>query len=235
MNLVGESVFGRWNEAKKRRILESRVKSTRHVVEGWRGASSRPRALISGSAIGYYGHGGERELTEEAPPGSGFMAGVCQAWENEARVAETLGARVVLLRTALPLDPSGGFLGTLLPIFRAGLGGKLGDGRQWMAWIHMEDWLNLVLAALDREDVRGPLNLCAPHPVRNETFTEALGRVLGRPTLFRVPALALELVLGEMADEMPLVSQRVLPAHAQRLGYEFRFSDLEPALHDLLD
>ncbi len=235
IHLAGERVAGPWTEAKRRRIRESRVTGTRHVVQGFREAHHPPAVLLSGSAVGFYGSRGEEELTEDSPPGDGFLPEVCVAWETEARAVEALGTRSVLLRTGLPLSPASGFLHAILPLFKAGLGGPLGDGRQWLPWIHIEDWEALVLFALDHAAVRGALNLTAPTPVRNEDFTHALGRVLHRPTLFRAPAFALKLALfGRAAEETALTSQRVLPIKARGHEFVFRFPELTPALTDLL-
>jgi len=234
VNLVGESLFGLWTDARKQRITASRVRGTEHVVTGIRTAAKRPQVLLSGSGSNFYGSRGDEELTEDAGSGSGFLARLCEAWETEARAAEELGVRVVLLRTAPVLSPESGLLKPLLPLFKLGLGGKLGDGRQWMSWIHVDDWVELALAALDRETMRGPVNAAAPNPVRNETFTRELASALGRPAFLRVPAFAMKLAMGQMAEETALVSQRLVPAKALESGFTFRFPELGPALRDLL-
>jgi uncharacterized protein (TIGR01777 family) len=235
VHLAGESIAGLWTAEKKRRIRESRVLGTRAVVEGVRRSSDPPRILLSGSASGYYGYGGDAELTETSPKGTGFLADLCAEWEGEARRAESYGARVVLLRTSLPLHPSGGLLRTVLVPFRMVMGASLGSGRQWMPWIHLGDWADLALFALDRSGISGPLNLTAPRPATNLEFTRALARVLGRPAFLRFPAWSLRVLLGSMAEETVLVSQRLVPAAALRLGFPFRHPELEPALRDLLD
>ena len=234
VNLVGESLFGYWTEDRMQRITASRVRGTEQVVTGIRDAAGRPAVLLSGSASGYYGTRGDEELTEDAAPGTGFLARLCEAWETEARAAEDLGVRVVLLRIAPVLAPGEGFLKPLLPLFKLGLGGRLGDGRQWLPWIHIEDWVEMILLALDREAVRGPLNVATPNPVRNETFTRELAAALGRPAVLRVPAFAMKLLMGRMAEETALVSQRLAPMKARGLGFTFRFPELGAALTDLL-
>ncbi len=233
VHLLGEPVLGIWTPAKKRRIRESRVVSTRNLAAGWRQAANPPGVLLSGSAIGFYGDGADRELTEMSPRGDGFLAELSEEWEGAAGPAQDLGSRVVYLRTALPLDPSGGFLAALLPSFKLGLGAVLGSGKQWVPWLHMEDWLALTLFALDDDAVRGPLNLTAPNPVTNRDLTKTLARVLGRPAFLRVPAWVLKVGLGELSQE-PLRSQRLLPEKALGLGFRFAFAEMEPALRDLL-
>jgi len=233
VHLAGETVVGLWTAGKKRRIRDVRVAGTRNLVEGLRRAQPRPRALLSASASGYYGDGGDAVLTEDSPRGRGFLADLCVEWEAEARAAESLGVRVVLLRISLPLDPAGGLLRGMLPPFRLGLGMVLGSGRQWMPWIHMEDWLDLVLFALDHDAARGPLNLAAPEPVTNREFTRALASALGRPAFLRIPAWALAR-LGEQGREGALVSQRIVPARARDLGFAFRHPEMGAALRDLL-
>lgn len=234
VNLVGESVATLWTRERKRSLRHIRVQGTRNLVAGLQAAASPPPVFLSSSAAGFYGSRGDEELTEDSGPGAGFLADLSRDWESEARAAEAWGSRVVLLRTALPLDPGGGLLEAMLLPFRLGLGAVLGDGRQWMPWIHIEDWIALVLLALDTDRLHGPLNLCAPEPVRNRVFTRTLGRVLGRPAFLRAPAFALRLLPGGAAEETVLVSQRALPARAQELGFLFRHRELEPALRDLL-
>jgi hypothetical protein len=234
VHLTGLSLFGLWTPARKQRIVESRVAATRNLLLGWKRAASPPRVLLSGSASGIYGDGGDRELTESAPPGDGFLASLCRDWEAEARAALTLGVRLVILRTSLPLHPGGGLLGAMLPAFRYGMGAVLGNGRQWFPWIHMEDWLSLVEFCLGSAGAGGPVNLAAPHPVPNREFTRALASALGRPAFLRVPGFLLRTAAREPAEEMVLVSQRVVPARAMELGFRFRFPGLEEALRDLV-
>lgn len=233
-HLAGESVAeGRWTAEKKKRIRDSRVLGTRNLVSGLERLDRRPRVLISATAIGFYGDRGDTELTEEAAAGSGFLAEVCTAWEAEADAAQRLGMRVVKARIGLVLAPEGGALARMAPPFRLGVGGKLGDGRQWMSWIHADDVIGLLLFAARTDGFSGALNVVAPQPVRNEEFTHALGRALGRPTLLAVPRVALKLAFGELGGAL-LESQRVLPARAQSAGYVFRHAELEPALRACL-
>jgi uncharacterized protein (TIGR01777 family) len=197
-------------------------------------AARRPAVLVSGSAVGYYGDGGDRELTEEAGPGSDFLARVCVAWEGEARRAEALGLRVVLLRTGMVLAQDGGALPRMLLPFRLFLGGPLGSGAQWMSWIHRDDLVGLIRFLLEMPDARGPFNGVAPRPVTNREFSRVAGRVLGRPSWLPAPPALLRLALGEMADALLLAGQRAVPARALALGYRFRYAELEPALRAVL-
>jgi hypothetical protein len=230
VNLAGEPIAaGRWSPARKRAILESRARATRALVEAAVAAPRRPTVLVSASAVGYYGPRGDEPLDEAAPAGSDFLARVCRAWEEEAERAEAAGLRVVRLRIGIVLDRGGGVLARMLPLFRAFAGGPLGDGRQWMSWIHRDDVVGLVLDVLGRQDWRGAVNATAPRPVTNAEFSRVLGKALGRPAALRAPAFALRLVLGEMAD-MLLTGQRVLPAATDRLGYRWRHAELLPAL-----
>jgi len=233
VNLAGEPVAQRWTSEVKRRIRASRVDGTRHLVAGLEKLRNRPRVLLSGSAIGYYGDRGDELLTEESPPGRGFLPEVCQEWEAAACRAREFGLRVVLLRTGIVLGRNGGALARMLPLFQWGAGGRLGDGRQWMSWIHLQDVIGLIQWALEQEQISGPVNVVAPHPVRNAEFTRALGRALRRPALFTVPRVILELLFGEMAQVL-LESQRVKPAVAEREGFSFQFPVLDLALRDLL-
>jgi uncharacterized protein (TIGR01777 family) len=232
IHLAGEPVAQRWTAAAKRRILESRVAGTRNLVEMLAKLPRRPEALICASAIGYYGSRGDEILTESSAPGSGFLPEVCVAWEREAQAAEAFGIRVVRVRTGLVLDAHGGALPRMLPPFRMGVGGRLGSGRQWMSWIHLEDLTALFQFAVE-SPVRGPLNGVAPYPVTNADFTRELARALGRPAVFPVPEFALRLLFGEMADVL-LASQRVAPTAAEAAGFRFRFPQLAPALGGLL-
>ena len=232
IHLAGEPVAQRWTAAAKQRILDSRVVGTRNLVEALAALPRRPEALICASAIGYYGSRGDEILTESSAPGSGFLPEVCVAWEREAQAAEAFGIRVVRVRTGLVLDANGGALVRMLPPFRMGLGGRLGSGRQWMSWIHLEDLAALFQFAVESQ-VRGPLNAVAPNPVTNSDFTRELAHALRRPAVFPVPEFALKLLIGEMADVL-LASQRVAPAAAEAAGFRFRFPQLAPALESLL-
>jgi hypothetical protein len=232
IHLAGEPVAQRWTAAAKQRILDSRVVGTRNLVEALAALPRRPEALICASAIGYYGSRGDEVLTESSAPGSGFLPEVCVAWEREALAAEAFGIRVVRVRTGVVLDANGGALVRMLPPFRMGLGGRLGSGRQWMSWIHLEDLAALFQFAVESQ-VRGPLNAVAPNPVTNSDFTRELAHALRRPAVFPVPEFALKMLFGEMADVL-LASQRVAPAAAEAAGFRFRFPQLAPALESLL-
>ena len=232
IHLAGEPVAQRWTAEAKRRILESRVAGTRNLVQALARLPRKPEALICASAIGYYGSRGDEILTESSAPGSGFLPEVCVAWEREAQAAESFGIRVVRVRTGLVLAAGGGALQRMLPPFRMGVGGRLGSGRQWMSWIHLEDLTAMFQFAVESQ-VRGPLNGVAPQPATNSEFTRELAQALWRPAVFPVPEFALRLLFGEMADVL-LASQRVVPAAAEAAGFRFRFPQLAPALAALL-
>ena len=228
LHLAGEPVFGLWTAEKRRRIMESRVLGTRSVVEGFRQSGNPPRVLVSGSAVGYYGNTGDVEASEQSPAGTGFLADVCRAWEAEAAKVSVAGARLILLRTGFVLG-RGGAMKMMLPIFRAGLGGRLGSGRQWMSCIHVDDVAGMALWTIESGTVSGPLNAVMPHPVTNAEFTRELSRVVHRPALLPAPALLLRLVLGRMSPLM-LDSSRVAPAVALAGGYNYAFARLDTAL-----
>jgi uncharacterized protein (TIGR01777 family) len=231
IHLAGEPIAGVWTPAKKRKIVQSRVLGTRRVVEAIAAAVRKPEVFVSGSAIGFYGDRGEEELTEDRPSGTGFLAETVQAWEAEAhRAAEV---RVVCLRTSLVLGREAGALPMMAGPFRFGLGAQMGDGRQWMSWIHLEDLARLALFAIENMEIRGPINACAPWPVRNADFTRLLADRLRRPAFLRAPAFLLRTILGDLSHEL-LDSKRVLPAVACEHGFGFQFSELAPALKDLL-
>jgi uncharacterized protein (TIGR01777 family) len=232
VHLAGENVAQRWTADARRRILESREASTRSLVRALAKLPRRPSVLVCASAVGYYGSRGDETLTEASAPGTGFLTDVCVAWEREAQAAEALGMRVARMRTGVALDPRGGALKKMLPPFRMGAGGKLGGGRQWMSWIHLDDLAALYRFALENP-IAGPVNAVAPQPVANADFTRELARALHRPALFPVPKLALRLLFGEMS-EMLLASQRAVPQAAEAAGFRFRFPELRPALADLL-
>ena len=234
VHLAGESVVGVWTRAKKRRIYASRVAGTRSLVQSMRCCADPPRVLISGSATGYYGDTADRIVDESAEPGANFLSTVCVAWESEANQASELGIRVVKLRTGMVLGADGGALPLMKTPFKLGLGAELGDGDQWMAWIHVRDEAALILHAAENESVEGPLNAVSPNPVQNGTFTTALADALGRPAIFRVPAPILRIVLGGFSVEL-LESFRVVPARALHSGFAFQFRELEDALEDLLN
>jgi hypothetical protein len=233
-HLAGDPVAeGRWTAAKKKRIRDSRVLGTRHLVAALAAAHKKPGVLVAFSAVGLYGDRGDEELTESSRPGSDFLAGVCLEWEAEAARARDLGVRVVHLRIGVVLGPGGGALKKMLLPFRLGLGGPLGDGRQWMPWIHRDDVVGLCLFAAEKESVSGPVNAAAPVPATNREFTKALGRALHRPTLFPVPRFVLRVGFGEMAAVL-LGSQRVLPKAALDAGYGFRHREVGGALAAIL-
>lgn len=233
VHLAGETIAGKWNDEKKRRIRDSRILSTRNLVESLAAVNTKPDVLVCASAIGYYGDSGDEHFTEVSPPGNDFLAKVCQEWEAEAQKATDLGIRVVTVRIGLVLGLGGGLLAQMLTPFKMGVGGILGSGRQWMSWIHIDDVIGIILHALENNEIRGPLNATAPTPVRNAEFTKILGTVLRRPTLLPTPIFALKLMMGEFADFIVL-SQNVLPEKTEVSGYEFRHRTLDSALKDLL-
>jgi uncharacterized protein len=229
-HLAGETVAGRWTAAKKDRILRTRREGTRELVEAIAAAPSRPSALISASAVGYYGERGDEDVHDDDGAGQGFLSEVCQAWEQEAQGAEASGLRVLCMRMGLVLDPDGGLLGESLPLARAGLGGPLGSGRQWWPWVHRDDVIEAWVAAITGDD-SGVWNVTSPGAVRQKAFATTLGRILGRPSFLPAPAFVLRLVLGGFADE-PLLSRKVLPSDA--VAHVAQHAELEPALRDLL-
>lgn len=235
VHLAGENIAGaRWNEAVKKKIHDSRVNGTRLLAETLARLKTPPRTLVCASAIGFYGDRGDEVLTEESPRGSGFLADVCADWEEAAAQAEKKGVRRVSLRIGVVLSPDGGALRKMLPPFRMGLGGVIGSGRQYWSWVSIEDVTGVILHALNTPSLKGPVNTVAPQPPTNAEFTRTLGRVLGRPTVFPMPAFVARLALGEMADALLLASARVVPARLKASGYSFRHADLETALRDLL-
>lgn len=234
VHLAGENVFGlRWTEAKKRRILDSRVRGTRLLAETLAQLDAPPPLFISASASGFYGDQGDARVTESDGSGDGFLADVCRAWEDAAAPAAEAGSRTVTLRIGLVLTPSGGFLGTMLPAFQFGLGGTIGSGATYLPWVALDDVLYAVLHLLAGH-LAGPVNLSAPEPVTQQTFTKTLGQVLRRPAIMRVPEAAIRTVMGEAADEMALKSVRMVPAGLVNSGFAFAYPDLEPALRHLL-
>jgi uncharacterized protein (TIGR01777 family) len=233
INLAGEPLdAGRWNDARKASILESRIEATQAIVKAISAATRRPAVLVNASAIGVYGTRGAEALTEESAPGSDFLASACVAWEAAAMAAAWM-TRVVLLRTGLPLDRSGGALPALALPFRFFAGGRVGSGDQYWSWIHREDWTRMVRWVIDKAAIKGALNVTAPSPATNREFTQALARALHRPALVPAPAFAVRLMLGEMADALILNGQRVLPARATTSGFEFRYPDLDSALREI--
>ncbi len=226
VNLAGEPILGLWTKAKRRAILESRVETTRRIVESMRPGG--PGVLVNASAVGFYGETGEREVDESSPAGAGFLADVCQAWENAAMPAEPLGVRVVRLRIGFVTGP-GGALKMIRPVFKAGLGGRLGNGRQWMSCIHVDDVAGMILWAIENTAIHGALNAVNPDPVRNSEFTRELAASVHRPALFPAPAFALRFLLGDLSHVM-LDSLRVRPSVALREGYNYRHRTLADGL-----
>lgn len=235
VNLAGEPVIGaRWTESRRAAIRSSRVDFTARLVRAIAQCANRPRVLVSGSAVGFYGDRGDTLLDEESPPGDDFLASVCVAWENAAHAAERLGARVVLLRTGIVLGREGGALARMLPPFRFAVGGPLGDGRQFVPWIHQHDLVRAIVAAIEDGRIHGPLNGVAPAPVTSNDFARALGAALGRPAVVRVPAFALRAAFGAAASAL-LASQRATPRRLESLGFSFEFPTIDAALADIVD
>jgi uncharacterized protein (TIGR01777 family) len=237
VHLAGENVGARWTPARKARIRDSRVRGTRLLSETLARLRRKPAVLVSASAIGIYGNRGDEVLTETSAPGDAshdFLVAVAEEWEAAAEPARAAGVRVVHPRFGVVLSPAGGALKKMLPPFRLGLGGRLGNGSQWMSWISIDDAVGSIHYALLTPTLHGPVNTTAPNPVTNDEFTRALGQVLGRPTLFSVPAFALRLALGEMADATVLISARARPVRLLESGYRFAHPDLESALRHVL-
>ncbi|MFP4209004.1 MAG: TIGR01777 family oxidoreductase [Wenzhouxiangella sp.] len=233
VNLAGEPIAeGRWTAAKKKALVDSRVEATRAVVELCRQANPAPKVLVSASAVGYYGDQGAREVTEQTTPNDEFAHQLCRRWEAEAGKAEEHGVRVAIVRIGLVLDAGGGMLAKTTPVFKLGLGGKLGNGEQYMPWIHREDMVGAIRFLLEREDLSGPFNGSAPHPVTNAEFTRELGRALHRPAVLPAPALALKLAFGEMS-RLLLTGAKMRPARLEEAGFEFRFRQLDQALAEI--
>lgn len=234
VHLAGEPLFARrWNAAVKHEIRQSRVETTRALVEAMAASAQRPEVLVCASAVGWYGDRGDEELDERSGPGQGFLAEVCQAWEAEAVRAEALGVRVVRLRIGVVLGPGGGALERMLLPFKLGVGGPTGSGAQWFSWIHARDLVDLIVRAVDDPALSGALNGVAPEPVTNRDFARALGRALHRPAFLPTPAFALRVALGEVTDVL-LESQRCMPRAALEAGFAFRFPALGPALADIV-
>ncbi len=235
VHLSGENIAGgRWTAARKRRILDSRVESTRLLAECLARLNPRPKVFVCASAIGFYGNRGDEPLEEDAAPGSGYLAEVCQAWEAATQAASDAGIRVVRLRIGVVLSRWGGALARMLTPFRLGLGGRVGNGRQYISWIKLDDVVAIAAHGLTDDSLQGAVNAVAPNPVTNRAFTKALGRVLHRPTLCPLPAFAARLAFGEMADALLLASTRVIPRKLIDSGFQFRHSELELALRHCL-
>lgn len=236
LHLAGENIAsGRWTTARKARIRDSRVKGTGLLSETLAHLERPPQVLVSASGVGYYGSRGDEVLTEESSLGRGFLAEVCRDWEGAAAPAAQRGIRVAILRFGVIFSAHGGALPKMLTPFRLGVGGRIGDGRQYVSWVALDDTIGAIHHALTTETLQGPVNVVAPQPVTNAEFTKIVGRVLGRPTLFSMPAFAARLAFGEMADELLLASQRAKPVRLLDTHYPFRFPDLEGALRHLLN
>jgi len=233
VHLAGEDVAQRWSDDAKRRLRSSRELGTRNLVTGLRAADPRPGVLVSSSAVGFYGPRGDEPVTEDAAPGDDFLAQLCVAWEREASAADELGLRVVRVRTGIVLDKDGGALAKMLPFFRLGVGGPVAGGRQYMAWIHVDDLVGIYLAALDGEHWSGAVNATAPTPATNKEFSVALGRALHRPALAPVPSFAIRALYGEMA-QIVITGHRAVPERTQALGFSFAHSELDEALRSAL-
>ena len=233
VNLTGTSIFSRWTPAAKKMILYSRVAATRNIVEAIPAQADSPLTLINANAAGYYGFCRDEEKYEADPPGTDFLASVCQAWEDEAKQAQGK-ARIVLMRTGVVLGKNGGALSVMLPAFRLGLGGKLGHGRQWFPWIHLNDLTNAIIFLMENKAIHGPVNLSAPNPVRNKEFTKCLGKIIHRPTFLAVPGFAIRLALGELSSVV-LEGCRMMPGVLLENGFNFRFPEVAPAVEEIVE
>ncbi len=235
VHLAGENLMGRWTEDKKKKILDSRINSTKLLCKAISELKQPPGVLISASAIGYYGNQGEQILTESSPKGQGFLADLCEQWEKATQAAEKKGVRTIHLRTGLVLSPKGGGLKQMLLPFQLGLGGQIGNGRQYMSWIAMDDMIGIIYYAMRYTSLSGPINAVSPYPVTNYEFTKTLGAVLHRPTFLSLPDFALRWIFGEMADALLLSSQRVRPEAVIESRFRFEYPKLEEALEYLLE
>jgi uncharacterized protein (TIGR01777 family) len=234
IHLAGESIFGRWSAAKKRKIHDSRVAGTLNLASALARAEEKPRVFVCASAIGYYGNRGDEGLREGSAPGTGFLAEVCREWEEATTPAVQADIRTAHIRTGIVLSPRGGALGAMLLPFKLGLGGRTGDGRQWMSWIDVQDMVGAILHILKNDLLQGPVNMVAPKPVRNAEFTRTLASVLSRPAIFPLPAFAVKAFFGEIGEELLLGSQKVEPGKLISSGYPFRYRELRESLEGLL-
>ena len=234
IHLAGESIVGRWTEEKKAKIRDSRVGGTTALAEALAQAKEKPQVFASSSAIGYYGDRGNELLNEHSSPGSGFLPEVCRDWEAATKAAVDAGIRTVQMRTGVVLSKNGGALGKMLTPFRLGMGGRIGDGQQWMSWIDVQDMVGAIHHVLKSDLLQGPVNMVAPKPVTNEEFTKTLASALSRPAIFPLPAFAVKLAFGEMGETVLLGSQRVEPTQLVMSGYPFRFSTLRASLESIL-
>jgi uncharacterized protein len=234
VHLAGESIVGRWTDEKKLKIRDSRVAGTSALAEALAKAKAKPQVFVCSSAIGYYGDRGDEVLNEESTPGSGFLPDVCREWEAATKAAADAGIRTVRMRTGVVLSPKGGALGKMLTPFKMGVGGRIGNGRQWMSWIDVQDMVGAIHHILKSDLLQGPVNMVAPRPVTNAEFTKTLASALSRPAIFPMPAFVVKLAFGEMGETVLLGSQRVEPAQLVGSGYPFRFSSLRASLENIL-
>ena len=234
IHLAGESIVGRWTAAKKAKIRDSRVAGTSHLASALAGTEAKPKVFVCGSAIGYYGNRGDEVLREDSAPGTGFLAEVCREWEEAAAPAAQAGIRTAYLRTGIVLSAKGGALGAMLVPFKLGLGGRTGDGRQWMSWIDVQDMVGAIRYILKSDLLQGPVNMVGPKPVRNAEFAATLASVLSRPAIFPMPAFAAKALFGEMGEELLLASQKVEAGKLISSGYPFRYRELRESLEGLL-
>jgi uncharacterized protein (TIGR01777 family) len=234
IHLAGESIVGRWTDAKKREIRDSRVIGTTHLAQALARSKNKPQVFVCSSAVGYYGDRDDEVLNEQSTPGTGFLAEVCRDWEEATKPTADAGIRTVSIRTGIVLTPKGGALGKMLLPFKMGVGGRIGDGRQWMSWIDVRDMVGAIHHLLKNDLLHGPVNMVAPKPVTNAEFTRTLASVLSRPAVFPVPAFVVKLAFGEMGETALLGSQRVEPAQLLGSGYPFRFNELQASLTALL-
>jgi hypothetical protein len=234
IHLAGEGIVGRWTDEKKQKIRDSRVVGTFNLSSALSQAEEKPGVFICGSAIGYYGNRGDEPLLEDSPPGSGFLAEVCQDWEEATTPAVQVDIRTAHIRTGVVLSPKGGALGAMITPFKLGLGGRVGSGRQWMSWIDVQDMVGGIHHILKNDLIQGPVNLVAPKPVRNSEFVKTLASVLSRPALFPMPAFAVKLAFGQMGEDVLLAGQKVEPGKLISSGYPFRYSELRKSLEELL-
>jgi uncharacterized protein (TIGR01777 family) len=234
IHLAGESIFGRWTTAKKSKIRESRIAGTSNLAQALARAEEKPRVFACGSAVGYYGNRGDEPLSEESSLGEGFAAELCREWEAATGPAARAGIRTTQMRIGMVLSPVGGALQKMLPPFRMGLGGNIGDGKQWVSWIHVQDIVGAIHHIFKNDLLQGPINMVAPRPVTNAEFSRTLASVLSRPAILPMPAFAVRLVFGQMGEEILLGSQKVEPCKLISSGYPFRFRDLLASLENLL-
>jgi uncharacterized protein (TIGR01777 family) len=233
INLAGASIFAKWTEEHKRAIRESRVRTTRNIVEGIPSPLPRPFTLLSTSAVGYYGFCGDEELVEDSPPGNDFLARIAKEWEEEALKASDKGARVVITRFGIVMGEKGGALSQMIPLFKKYIGGPIGSGKQWFSWVHIKDLAEAFTFLIKHPEISGPVNVCSPNPVRNKDLAKALGKALHRPSLMPAPGFMVKLVLGEFGSVI-LEGQRVIPRRLLENGFTFQFPDIEKALQGIM-